>query len=86
MKKQFLLALSLCVTFAVSASTVTYTADDNTIFSNPERGFITMLEGHLSESKPYAVKGKESTLDSYKINKEQQYVSCAKWHKQKPDH
>lgn len=65
MRKQILLALSLCVTFAVYASTVTYTADDNTIFSNPERGFITMLEGHLSESKPYAVKGKESTLDSY---------------------
>jgi len=48
----------------LSASTVNYTADDSSIFSNPERGFITMLEGHLSTSEPHAVVGEESTLDA----------------------
>ena len=53
---------ALCLTAVMSAGTVNYTADDNTIFANPERGFITMLTGHLSNQKPYAVKGSESTL------------------------
>ena len=57
---------ALCLAAAMSAETVTYTADNSTVFSNPERGFITMLTGKLKESKPYAVKGQESTLRSYK--------------------
>lgn len=53
---------ALCFAAVMSAGTVNYTADDNTIFANPERGFITMLEGHLSTQHRYAVKGSESTL------------------------
>lgn len=56
---------ALCMSAVMSATTVTYTADDNTIFSNPERGFITMLEKKLSTSSPYCVKGQESTLDAH---------------------
>ena len=66
MKRFFLMTLAVCMAAAMSAETVSYTADNTTIFPNPERGFIEMLTGHLTKSKPYAVKGHESTLDSYK--------------------
>lgn len=69
MKKNLFIVLLGLMTLSVQASSVTYTADDSSIFSNPERGFITMLEGHLTTSKPYAVKGKESILDD-KISSE----------------
>ena len=69
MKKNLFVVLLGLMTLSVQASSVTYTADDTSIFSNPERGFITMLEGHLTTSKPYAVKGKESILDD-KISSE----------------
>lgn len=49
---------------SMHAAQVTYTADDSSIFQNPERGFIIMLEGHLTKKAPYAVKGQESTLDN----------------------
>ena len=63
--KKILLVMMLCWTAMLNASDVAYTADDVRIFSNPERGFITMLTRHLSEEKPYGVKGKESTLDEH---------------------
>lgn len=63
------LTAAVCLSAAIQAATVTYTADDSTIFSNPERGFITMLEKKLSTSSPYCVKGQESTLD-YHINRD----------------
>ena len=66
MKRWMLLIAAGCLFAAVYGESVSYTEDNTTVFSNPERGFITMLEGHLTKSKPYAVKGKESTLDSYK--------------------
>ena len=50
---------------AVNATTVTYTADNQTIFSNPERGFITEVEEHVSQKHPYAVKGEESYLSGF---------------------
>lgn len=71
------ISLVLCVawmTTALSAGTVNYTADNNTIFANPERGFITMLTGHLSKSAPYAVVGEESTLDQKKKNEKMSIV------------
>ena len=68
MKKLFLTLVSLWLGLSVSATDVTYTADDTTIFPNPERGFITMLEGHLKTSKPYCIKGKESYLDAHAAN------------------
>lgn len=66
MKKIFFLLLAACICTVMNASTVNYTADNTTIFSNPERGFITMLDGSLSKSKPCLVKGNESTLDNKK--------------------
>ena len=66
MRRIFLACMMVCVGAAVSASIVTYTADNTSIFPNPERGFITMIGGNLSESNPYGVKGQESNLDNHK--------------------
>ena len=66
MKRMFLAMLAVLTAAALSAGTVNYTADNSTIFPNPERGFITMIGGNLSESNPYGVKGQESNLDNHK--------------------
>lgn len=72
MKKHLLTTLLLGAGLAYAAiahaTDVTYTADNTSIFPNPERGFITMLEGKLSAEKHYAVKGKESYLDNHRNN------------------
>ena len=66
--RRILFVIGLFIALATHAKTVTYTADDETIFKNPERGFITMLEGHLSNSNPYCIKGKESSLNKHANN------------------
>ncbi len=68
MKKIYwtLICLGLCA--SMHAASVTYKADNTSIFPNPERGFITMLTGNLSQSKPYGVKGKESSLSAHANN------------------
>ena len=68
MKKLFLTLICLGLCALLRAATVTYTADDTSIFPNPERGFITMLTGYLSQSKPYGVKGNESALSAHANN------------------
>lgn len=65
MKRSILTLAALAVSFALSASSVTYTVDSETIFPNPERGFITMLDHQLSQTNPHCVVGEESTLDSH---------------------
>ena len=74
MRNLLLTSLLLGIVITANAASVIYTADDASIFSNPERGFITMLEGHLTKSKPYAVKGKESTLDNKKSSEKMSIV------------
>ena len=65
MKRLFILLAAVAAAVLTQAASVTYTADNTTIFANPERGFITMIGGNLSERKPYGVKGSESTLDAH---------------------
>ena len=56
MKKiSFLLALSMLFCMSVSAGTVTYTADDTSIFKNPERGFTEEMSRVVSDSRPHVV-------------------------------
>ena len=74
MKRLLLGLVAMCIAMSMQATTVNYTADNSTIFSNPERGFITMLTGHLTKSKPYAVKGNESTLDEKKSSEKMSIV------------
>lgn len=64
--------LGLCT--LLMAGTVNYTADDESVFASPERGFITMLTGHLTKKNPYAVKGQESTLNYYIANEQMSIV------------
>lgn len=74
MKRLVLIFAMVSVCAVMRATTVSYKADNTTIFFNPERGFITMLEGHLTKSKPYAVKGKESTLDNKKSSEQMSII------------
>lgn len=74
MKRIFFTMVAVCLAAVTFAGTVNYSPDETGIFANPERGFITMLEGHLSTSNRYAVKGKESTLDSYKANEQMSII------------
>lgn len=64
----FIVCLLYSVLCTLGATTVNYTAD-NAIFPNPERGFITMLEGKKKNKNPYhAVFGKESYLTKHQTN------------------
>ncbi len=63
--KVLLLSLGL-VALSAMASTVNYTADNSTIFPNPERGFYLHMEKHVTKSEPYCVKGNSSALQSHK--------------------
>ena len=44
---------------------VTYTADNSTIFQNPERGFYYHFEKHLTTSDPYCIKNSTTELNSH---------------------
>lgn len=68
MKRNVFISILMLICTAVYAGNVTYTADDTSIFQNPERGFITMLEKKVSKNSPYCVKGQESTIDSHISN------------------
>ena len=65
MKKTLLVAL--CLLFGLlsaHAVTVNYTADNTTIFPNPERGYLTQFTRHANGSYN-AVKGKEYNFPSH---------------------
>ena len=74
MKRISLVMCAAWMATTLFAGTVNYTADNNTIFSNPERGFITMLTGHLTKSAPYAVVGEENKLDKKKKDEKMSIV------------
>ena len=65
MKRVLFMMTAVSLAVAMSATTVTYTADDETIFPNPERGFITMIGGSLKKSAPYGVYKQEGALDAH---------------------
>lgn len=65
--KHLLSFVFFCI-FALSAEAVTinYTADNTSIFPNPERGFISQLSKTVTEADCYVVKGRESYLTTDK--------------------
>lgn len=69
--KHSLLFAALCFAATLSAATVNYTADDATIFPNPERGIITEFDHVVTLSEPYCVKGREDYLKTYFVDKDQ---------------
>lgn len=56
MKRLLLVLSAVCVMVGVDAKTVQYTADNTTIFKNPERGFTDELNGKVTEKSPYRIK------------------------------
>ncbi len=65
MKIKFTL-IFLLAALTLQASEVVYTADNTTIFPNPERGFISQLSKVVTAADPYVVYGRESYLTSDK--------------------
>ena len=64
MKFKFTLFLLFFFTICSQSATITYTADNSTIFPNPERGFYLHTEQHVTKSEPYCLSG--SSLESHK--------------------
>ena len=67
MKRPFCALFAICMAAVLSATNVTYTPDNTSIFKNPERGFTEELSAKVSTSKPNVVKG---NLSSFKYNKD----------------
>lgn len=74
MKRFSLVMCAAWMAATLSAGTVNYTADNSTIFANPERGFITMLTEHLTRETPYAVVGEETKLEKKKKDEKMSIV------------
>jgi len=70
MKHLLFVLTAACMAAAMSASTVNYTADNTTIFANPERGYYTELDHVVTKKKPHCVKGKEVELRENYIDKD----------------
>ena len=61
--KATLFTLLFCfATLCAQATNVSYTADNSTIFANPERGFYYHTEKHVSKSSPYCLYNNSSVL------------------------
>lgn len=71
MKRLTLFLTAACLATVVFAGTVNYTADDETIFPNPERGFITEFDHVVTKNSPYCVKGNEDYLKQEFVDKDQ---------------
>lgn len=61
---------AIMLSLALSASSVNYTVDDQTIFPNPERGFITEFDHKVTTKSPYCVKGNENYLKQQFVDKD----------------
>ena len=67
MKKPLLLALSLWMGLTTNAAVIHYTADDTSIFRNPERGFTEEISGKVSDSKNHLLVGCEDFFDEGEV-------------------
>ena len=65
MKRIFLLLPALFVATMLCAGTKNYTADETSIFPNPERGYYVEFDHVVTKSKPWCVKNRVSELKSY---------------------
>lgn len=70
MKRVIFFLTAVCMAAALSATTVNYTADNTTIFANPERGYYTEQDHVVTAENPWAVKGQEDYLLENYINKD----------------
>lgn len=70
MKRLLFVLTAACTAAVLSATTVNYTADNTTIFANPERGFYTELDHVVTKKKPHCVKDRKDEIREYYINKD----------------
>ncbi len=70
MKRLLFVLTAACMAAVLSAATVNYTADNTTIFANPERGFYTELDHVVTKKKPHCVKDRKDEIREYYINKD----------------
>lgn len=56
--RHFFTLCALCTSLTLAASTVRYTADDTSIFRNPERGFTNELNGPVTDTRPHLLVGR----------------------------
>ena len=70
MKRLLFVLTAACMAAVLSATTVNYTADNTTIFANPERGFYTELDHVVTKKKPHCVKDRKDEIREYYINKD----------------
>ena len=70
MKRLLFVLTAACMAAVLSATTVNYTADNTTIFANPERGFYTELAHVVTKKKPHCVKDRKDEIREYYINKD----------------
>ena len=70
MKRLLFVLTAACMAAVLSATTVNYTADNTTIFANPERGFYTELDHVVTKKKPHCVKDRKDEIREHYINKD----------------
>lgn len=70
MKRLFFVLIAVCMAAALSATTVNYTADNTTIFANPERGYYTELDHVVTADKPWCIKGNEEYILNKYVNRD----------------
>ncbi|MBO6074566.1 MAG: DUF4832 domain-containing protein [Paludibacteraceae bacterium] len=70
MKRLLFVLTAACMAAVLSATTVKYTADNTTVFANPERGFYTELDHVVTKKKPHCVKDRKDEIREYYINKD----------------
>lgn len=70
MKRLLFVLTAACMAAVLSAATVNYTADNTTIFANPERGFYTEQDHVVTKNDPWCIKGKEEYLRKHYIDKD----------------
>ena len=63
MKRILFSLLAACATMVMVAGTVNYTADNTSIFRNPERGYYREIDHVVTKNNPWCVKNE--SLDSY---------------------
>ena len=65
MKRILFLLPALCLTALLYAGTIQYTADNTSVFPNPERGYYVEFDHVVTKSKPWCVKSRKSELQNY---------------------
>ena len=73
MRKLFSILVALSFSLLAAASSVTYTADNTSIFRNPERGFTEEISGEVDDNNNHILVGEDWFFEETGINSETGY-------------